>query len=122
MSEADVLEVLLHGARVGTLTRLPGDRTLLAFDRAYVEDPERPTLGLGGVPRDLAGGEGAPAVVARRRHGNRPARGDVGARSGVRVSAQAEAGRDAVTHVSGTGSFRHALAEQVESGAARGMR
>ncbi|MBI3771676.1 MAG: HipA domain-containing protein [Gammaproteobacteria bacterium] len=46
MSEIIALEVLLHGNVIGTLTRLPGDRILFAFDPGYIEDPERPTLSL----------------------------------------------------------------------------
>lgn len=47
MPDVFVLEVLLHGNPVGTLTRTPGDRTLFAFNEAYVADRNRPTLGLG---------------------------------------------------------------------------
>jgi serine/threonine-protein kinase HipA len=46
MPEVSVLEVLLHGAPVGTITLVPGDRTLLAFNRGYIADPVRPTLSL----------------------------------------------------------------------------
>lgn len=46
-TEVSVLDVLLHGAPIGTLTRVAGDRTLFAFDEAYVDDPARPVLGLG---------------------------------------------------------------------------
>jgi len=42
-----VLNVLLYGAPVGTLTRVGGDRTLFAFNDAYINDQERPTLSLG---------------------------------------------------------------------------
>jgi serine/threonine-protein kinase HipA len=41
-----VLEVLLHGQLVGTLTRLPGDRVLFAFTEGYIADENRPTLSL----------------------------------------------------------------------------
>lgn len=41
-----VLEVLLHDRLVGTLTRLPDDRTLFAFDSTYEADPNRPVLSL----------------------------------------------------------------------------
>ena len=58
-NEISVLEVRLHDARIGTITHLPGDQTLFAFDEAYLADPERPTLSLsykdasGGVIADL---------------------------------------------------------------------
>jgi serine/threonine-protein kinase HipA len=41
-----VLEVLLGNDLVGTLTHLPDDRTIWAFDPAYAENPARPTLSL----------------------------------------------------------------------------
>jgi serine/threonine-protein kinase HipA len=44
MAEVAVLEVLLHGERIGTLTRVPGDRNIFSFNEAYVTDPARPTL------------------------------------------------------------------------------
>ena len=47
MSDVSVLEVLLHGATIGTITRFADDRTLFAFNEAYIEDRQRPTLGLG---------------------------------------------------------------------------
>lgn len=47
MADVSVLEVLLHGAPVGTLTRVPGDRTLFAFEEDYIADDNRPVLGLG---------------------------------------------------------------------------
>ena len=40
------LAVLLHGKRIGVINRLSGDRYLFAFDEAYVEDTNRPTLSL----------------------------------------------------------------------------
>ena len=40
------LAVHLHGRRIGVLNRLAGDRHLFAFDEAYVEDADRPTLSL----------------------------------------------------------------------------
>jgi serine/threonine-protein kinase HipA len=46
-SDVSVLEVLLYGKRIGTLTRVAGDRTLFAFNQDYIDDPDRPTLGLG---------------------------------------------------------------------------
>jgi serine/threonine-protein kinase HipA len=47
MADVSVLEVLLHGEPIGTLTRFAGDRTLFAFNEAYIADRNRPTLGLG---------------------------------------------------------------------------
>jgi serine/threonine-protein kinase HipA len=41
-----VLEVLLYGQLVGTLTRLPGDRVLFAFTEDYIADDNRPILSL----------------------------------------------------------------------------
>lgn len=41
-----VLEVLLHGQSIGTLTRTPGDTTLFAFNSHYIADGTRPTLSL----------------------------------------------------------------------------
>src|SRR5579863_5325715 len=41
-----VLEVLLHGRSIGTLTRTAGDTSLFAFNSRYIDDDSRPTLGL----------------------------------------------------------------------------
>ena len=46
MSNISVLEVSLHQQRIGTITHLPGDQTLFAFDEGYIEDEDRPTLSL----------------------------------------------------------------------------
>lgn len=46
MTDVNVLNVNLYGNRVGTLTNVGGDRTIFAFTDAYIEDAERPTLGL----------------------------------------------------------------------------
>ena len=60
MPDVAVLEVLLHDKRIGTLTRLPDDRVLFAFDEAHAGDPARPTLSLsfkdsfGGLITDIA--------------------------------------------------------------------
>lgn len=40
------LDVLLHGHPIATMTLLPGDRTVFAFQEAYIDDPVRPTLSL----------------------------------------------------------------------------
>jgi serine/threonine-protein kinase HipA len=42
-----VLDVLLYGMPIGTLTRVNGDRTLFAFNDAYINDATRPVLSLG---------------------------------------------------------------------------
>lgn len=46
MPEVSVLDVRLHGQPIATLTNLPGDRTVFAFNDAYVADQERPTLSI----------------------------------------------------------------------------
>jgi serine/threonine-protein kinase HipA len=46
-TNVSVLNILLYGEPVGTLTRVDGDRTLFAFNDAYINDQERPTLSLG---------------------------------------------------------------------------
>ena len=46
MADLSVLNVLLHGHQIGTLTRLSDDRTVFAFTENYIEDTNRPTLSL----------------------------------------------------------------------------
>jgi serine/threonine-protein kinase HipA len=46
MHNIGVLDVLLHGQPIGTLTRLPGDRVLFAFTENYISDKNRATLSL----------------------------------------------------------------------------
>lgn len=46
MPDVSVLDVLLYGEKIGTLTLLPGERTLFAFNEAYINDAGRPTLSL----------------------------------------------------------------------------
>lgn len=46
-NDVTVLDVLLYGKPIGTFTRLAGDRTLFAFNEAYIGDKDRPTLSLG---------------------------------------------------------------------------
>ncbi|MGE0006733.1 MAG: type II toxin-antitoxin system HipA family toxin [Parvibaculaceae bacterium] len=46
MPDVSVLDVRLYGDKIGTLTLIPGDRTLFAFDKAYIDNPKRPTLSL----------------------------------------------------------------------------
>lgn len=40
------LAVNLHGQRVGTITRLAGDKQIFALEESYIDDPQRPTLSL----------------------------------------------------------------------------
>ena len=47
MTNVSVLNVLLHGRPVGTLTNIGGDRTIFAFNEDHVASADRPTLGLG---------------------------------------------------------------------------
>lgn len=47
MADVSVIDVLLYGEPIGTLTRVSGDRTLFAFNDAYIADKHRPVLGLG---------------------------------------------------------------------------
>jgi serine/threonine-protein kinase HipA len=59
MPDVSVLEVLLYGQTIGTLTLLQGDRTLFAFRDTYINDDNRSTLSLsfkdalGGLITDL---------------------------------------------------------------------
>ncbi len=46
MNDIAVLDILLHGKPIGTMTQLPGDRNLFAFNSEYIDDPSRPTLSL----------------------------------------------------------------------------
>ena len=46
MPDIAVLDVLLHGEEIGTLTRLPGDRNFFVFAEDYINNPKRPTLSL----------------------------------------------------------------------------
>jgi serine/threonine-protein kinase HipA len=46
MPDVSVLQVLLYGEPIGTLTLVPGDRTIFAFNQAYIDNPARPTLSL----------------------------------------------------------------------------
>lgn len=47
MADVSVLEVLLYDEPIGTLTLVPGDRSLFAFDEDYIANDERPVLSLG---------------------------------------------------------------------------
>lgn len=53
MADLFVLNVALHGRCIGTITLLPGDRTLFVFEQDYIDDPGRPTLSLSF--KDVAG-------------------------------------------------------------------
>ena len=46
MANVSVLEILLYGEPVGTLTCVEGDRSLFAFNESYISDQDRPILGL----------------------------------------------------------------------------
>ncbi len=46
MVDVSILEVELYGQAIGTLTRVAGDRSLFSFNEDYIENPDRPTLGL----------------------------------------------------------------------------
>ena len=46
MPDVSVLDVRLHGESVGSLTQLQGDRTIFAFNEAYIDNPNRLTLSL----------------------------------------------------------------------------
>lgn len=46
MADVAVLNVYLYGEPIGTLTRVAGDRTLFAFNEAYIADAQRPVLSL----------------------------------------------------------------------------
>ena len=47
MADVNVLEVLLYGNPIGTLTHVAGDRSLFAFNESYIADEQRPILSLG---------------------------------------------------------------------------
>lgn len=46
MSNVTILNVLLYGKPIGTLTLLSGDRVIFAFNKEYIDDPKRPVLSL----------------------------------------------------------------------------
>ena len=46
MSDVQVLQVNLYDEPIGSLTLLQGDRSIFAFNDAYIEDRDRPTLSL----------------------------------------------------------------------------
>ena len=46
MADVFVLEVLLHGQEIGTITRVGNDRNIFVFNESYIDDPDRLTLSL----------------------------------------------------------------------------
>lgn len=46
MPDISVLTIRLYDQEIGTITYVGGERTLFTFNEAYIEDTERPTLGL----------------------------------------------------------------------------
>lgn len=46
MSDLQILDVNLYGEPIGSLTLLQGDRSIFAFNDAYIENENRPTLSL----------------------------------------------------------------------------
>jgi serine/threonine-protein kinase HipA len=46
MADVSVLDVLLHGRKIGTLTWLQGERSVFSFTQDYIDDPNRPNLSL----------------------------------------------------------------------------
>ena len=60
MADIPALDILLHGSPAGRLLRLRGGRTLFEFDGAYLDDANRPVLG-------LAFGDGEGGIDANTR-------------------------------------------------------
>jgi serine/threonine-protein kinase HipA len=46
MSDPAILDIFLHDRRIGRITRIDGDRSVFAFDDAYLADEDRATLSL----------------------------------------------------------------------------
>jgi serine/threonine-protein kinase HipA len=46
MPDVSVLKVLLQGNPIGTITNVPGDQSIFAFNEAYIHNAQRPTLSL----------------------------------------------------------------------------
>ena len=46
MADVSVLNIRLHNEHIGTLTNVGHDRTLFSFSESYIENANRPTLGL----------------------------------------------------------------------------
>jgi serine/threonine-protein kinase HipA len=47
MADVSVLNILLHDEHIGALTNVGHDRTLFSLSESYIENANRPTLGLG---------------------------------------------------------------------------
>jgi serine/threonine-protein kinase HipA len=60
-----ILELLLNDTVVGTITNIPGDRNIFAFDPAYREDSGRATLSLGFLAATGGLVEEVPATQTR---------------------------------------------------------
>ncbi len=45
MADVSILNILLHGERIGTLTHVGHDRTLFSFNASYIENANRATPG-----------------------------------------------------------------------------
>ncbi|MDF2096644.1 type II toxin-antitoxin system HipA family toxin [Aquibaculum arenosum] len=67
MPDVSILEVQLHGSAIGSLTHVGGDRTLFAFNDAYIHDARRPVLSLSF--KDAFGGLITDLPVTQRRVG-----------------------------------------------------
>lgn len=65
MPDVSILEVQLHGSAIGSLTHVGGDRTLFAFNDAYIHDARRPVLSLSF--KDAFGGLITALPVTQRR-------------------------------------------------------
>lgn len=46
LKKLSALAVNLHGRRIGTISRLAGDKQIFAFEQDYIDDSNRPTLSL----------------------------------------------------------------------------
>jgi len=46
MADVSVINILLHGERIGALTHVGHDRSLFSFNESYIENANRATLGL----------------------------------------------------------------------------
>lgn len=46
MTDVSILNILLHGKQIGSLTNVGHDRTLLSFNESYIENATRSVLGL----------------------------------------------------------------------------
>lgn len=54
MANVSVLDVMLYGEPIGTLTRVEGDRSLFAFNEDYIADRDRPVLSLSFKDRSVS--------------------------------------------------------------------